>query len=139
MQRVYVDASIYADFLSRTVDATRRLKVGSKMDPDTDIGPLIDESAARRVEDWVDSAAADGAVIQTGGTRTGAFYEPTILTDVAEGAQILTDEVFGPVVTIIPFDDLADAVSAANSGEYALQAGRVHRSPSRPHSRSRRS
>jgi glyceraldehyde-3-phosphate dehydrogenase (NADP+) len=123
VQRVYVDESIYADFLRRTVEATRRLKVGSKMDPDTDIGPLIDESAARRVEGWVDSAAADGAVIQTGGIRTGAFYEPTILTDVAEGAQILTDEVFGPVVTIIPFDDLADAVSAANSGEYALQAG----------------
>ena len=64
------------DFLRRTIEATRHLKVGSKMDPDTDIGPLIDEPAARRVEDWVDSAAADGAVIQTGGIRTGAFYEP---------------------------------------------------------------
>ena len=128
VQRVYVDSAIYADFLSQAVDATRRLKVGSKMDPDTDIGPLIDESAARRVEDWVDSAAADGAVVQIGGTRTGAFYKPTILTDVAEGAQVLTDEVFGPVVTIIPFEDLADAVSAANTGDYALQAGVFTRS-----------
>jgi glyceraldehyde-3-phosphate dehydrogenase (NADP+) len=123
VQRVYVDSAIYHDFLSRAVEATCHLKVGSKTDPDTDIGPLIDESAARRVEDWVDSAAVGGAVIHTGGTRTGAFYQPTILTDVPDGAQVLTDEVFGPVVTIIPFDDLSSAVAAANSGDYALQAG----------------
>jgi acyl-CoA reductase-like NAD-dependent aldehyde dehydrogenase len=128
VQRVYVASAVYADFLSRTIDATRRLKVGSKLDPETDIGPLIDEPAARRVEDWVDSAAAGGAVIQTGGSRTGTFYQPTVLTEVAEGARVLTDEIFGPVVTILPFEDLADAVAAANSGDYALQAGVFTRS-----------
>jgi glyceraldehyde-3-phosphate dehydrogenase (NADP+) len=66
---------------------------------------------------------ADGAVVHTGGRRRGAFYEPTVLTEVAEEAQVLTDEVFGPVVTIIPFQDLTEAVKASNASDYALQAG----------------
>jgi glyceraldehyde-3-phosphate dehydrogenase (NADP+) len=123
VQRVYVHASVYEGFLSETVDRTNRLTVGSKHLPDTDIGPLISETEARRVEEWVAAAVAAGAFVHAGGARRGAFYEPTVLTDVPEGAQVLTEEVFGPVVTILPFEDLASAISAANSGDYALQAG----------------
>ena len=123
VQRVYVHASIYEEFLREIVDKTSRLKVGSKQLPDTDIGPLISETEAQRIEDWVGKAVAEGAVVHTGGARRGAFYEPTVLTDVPDGAQVLTDEVFGPVVTIIPFDDLASGIAAANSSDYALQAG----------------
>ena len=123
VQRVYVHASVYGEFLRETVVKTRRLKVGSKYQADTDIGPLISESEARRVEDWVSKAVADGAVVHTGGARRGAFYEPTILTNVPEGSRVLTDEVFGPVVTILPFEDIAGAIAAANSSDYALQAG----------------
>jgi acyl-CoA reductase-like NAD-dependent aldehyde dehydrogenase len=123
VQRVYVHASAYDEFLRAAVERTSRLKVGSKRDRDTDIGPLVSEVEAQRVEEWVGKAVADGATVRSGGVRRGAFYEPTILTDVTDGSLVLTDEVFGPVVTIIPFEDLADAVSAANSSDYALQAG----------------
>jgi glyceraldehyde-3-phosphate dehydrogenase (NADP+) len=123
VQRVYVHTSVYEEFLRETVDKTSRLRVGSKHLPDTDIGPLISENEARRVEDWVGKAVADGAVVHTGGTRRGAFYEPTVLTGAAEGAHVLTAEVFGPVVTIIPFEDLPSAIAAANDSEYAFQAG----------------
>jgi glyceraldehyde-3-phosphate dehydrogenase (NADP+) len=123
VQRVYVHASVYDEFLRETVARTNRLTTGSKHDPGTDVGPLVSEAEARRVEEWVGKAVADGALVHTGGVRRGAFYEPTVLTDVIEGAQVLTDEIFGPVVTIIPFEDIASAVSAANQSDYALQAG----------------
>jgi acyl-CoA reductase-like NAD-dependent aldehyde dehydrogenase len=128
VQRVYVHAWHYTEFVRQLVAATERLKVGSKSSPQTDIGPLVTESAAKRVEEWVTAAVTDGAVIRTGGLRRGAFYEPTVLTDVPEGATVLTEEVFGPVVSIIPFDDLDDAIAAANDTEYALQAGVFTRS-----------
>jgi acyl-CoA reductase-like NAD-dependent aldehyde dehydrogenase len=73
-------------------------------------------------------AVIDGATVHTGGVRRGAYYEPTILTDVAEGSLVLTDAVCGPVVTISPFENLDAAVQAANSSEYALQAGVFTRS-----------
>jgi acyl-CoA reductase-like NAD-dependent aldehyde dehydrogenase len=123
VQRVYVHKSVYDEFLREAVATTSRLKLGSKHDRDTDIGPLVSESEAQRVEEWVGKAVADGATVHTGGVRRGAFYEPTVLTDVTESAQVLTEEVFGPVVTVIAFDDLADALAAANSSDYALQAG----------------
>ncbi|KRF22328.1 aldehyde dehydrogenase family protein [Phycicoccus sp. Soil802] len=123
VQRVYVDASIYHEFLSETIAATSRLRVGSKRDAGTDIGPLVSEAEAQRVEEWVGKAVGDGATVHAGGSRRGAFHEPTILTDVPEGAQVLTDEIFGPVVTIVPFEDIASAIAAANSSDYALQAG----------------
>ena len=75
------------------------------------------------MEQWVARAVADGATVRTGGTRRGAFYEPTVLTDVPEGATVLTEEIFGPVVSITAFDALDDAIAAANDSEYALQAG----------------
>lgn len=123
VQRVYVEASIYENFLHHLVAATRKLTVGSKQHAGTDIGPLVNDSEARRIEEWVAKAVADGAVVHTGGTRRGAFYGPTVLTEVADGAQVLTEEVFGPVVTIIPFENLGEAIDAANSSAYALQAG----------------
>jgi glyceraldehyde-3-phosphate dehydrogenase (NADP+) len=123
VQRVYVHRSVYDEFLREAVATTSRLKLGSKHDRGTDIGPLVSESEAQRVEEWVGKAVADGATVHTGGVRRGAFYEPTVLTDVTESAQVLTEEVFGPVVTVIAFDDLADAIAAANSSDYALQAG----------------
>lgn len=128
VQRVYVDAWHYSEFVREVVAATQRLRLGSKRSPQTDVGPLVSESEAERVEEWVAKAIADGATLRTGGVRRGAFYEPTVLTDVPEGATVLTKEVFGPVVSIIAFDDLDDAIAAANDSEYALQAGVFTRS-----------
>jgi acyl-CoA reductase-like NAD-dependent aldehyde dehydrogenase len=123
VQRVYVHESRFDAFVDAAVQATRQLVVGSKTDDATDVGPLVTESEARRVESWVAEAVGQGAVIRTGGTRDGAFVHPTILTDVKEGSLVLTDEIFGPVVSIIPFARLDEAVRQANDTAYALQAG----------------
>lgn len=128
VQRVYVHASRYDEFLTEVIASTRALTVGSKLSRETDIGPLVSESEAERVDDWVGKAVAGGATVRTGGVRHGTFYEPTVLTDVPQGALLLTEEVFGPVVSIIPFDDLQDAIAAANDSDYALQAGVFTRS-----------
>ena len=128
VQRVYVNRRHYEEFVREAVAATERLTLGSKRSPQTDVGPLVTESEAERVEEWVAKAVADGAVVRTGGVRRGAFFEPTVLTDVLAGARVLVDEVFGPVVSIIAFDDLDDAIAAANDSDYALQAGVFTRS-----------
>lgn len=123
VQRVYVHAWHYHEFIRQTVAKTRALQLGSKRSPKTDIGPLVTETEAERVEEWVAKAVADGAIICAGGVRHGAVYEPTILTDVPEDAKVITEEIFGPVVSIVPFTELSSAITAANDSEYALQAG----------------
>jgi acyl-CoA reductase-like NAD-dependent aldehyde dehydrogenase len=128
VQRVYVHESCFDSFVDAAVRATGQLVVGSKHDEATDVGPLITEAEARRVESWVAEAAGQGAVVRTGGTRNGAFVHPTILTGVKEGSTVLTQEVFGPVMSIIPFTTLDEAVGAANDSSYALQAGIFTRS-----------
>jgi acyl-CoA reductase-like NAD-dependent aldehyde dehydrogenase len=123
VQRVYVHDSLFDRFLREVVESTERLRVGSKFDPSTDIGPLISESAAVRVESWVDDARAQGATVHVGGRRSGSFYYPTVLTGVSADSPLITEEIFGPVVTVMPFDDIGEAIRAANSTDYALQAG----------------
>ena len=97
--------------------------VGSKSDPATDIGPLVDEAAAERVEAWVAEAVEAGAAVRTGGKRDGTFHWPTVLTDVPAGARVLTEEVFGPVVSIQPYRSVDAAVAEVNRSDYGLQAG----------------
>ena len=87
------------------VAKTRTLKVGDPASEDTDVGPLITEAAAKRVEAQVKRAIADGATILIGGARRGNFYEPTILTDVRRGTSFYDEEIFGPVLPIFPFSD----------------------------------
>ncbi|AEF41454.1 aldehyde dehydrogenase family protein [Hoyosella subflava] len=123
VQRVYVHTSLYEKVVDRVVRGTQALKAGPKFDRSTDVGPLISDEEARRVEEWVDEAAAAGASIHTGGRRRGSFFEPTVLTGVPAKCRVIRDEVFGPVVSIIPFVDISDAVRAANNSEYGLQAG----------------
>ena len=123
VQRVFVARERSGELLDLVVRGTRELVVGSKADKATDIGPLIDETAAERVDEWVSEAVSSGAVVQTGAKRDGAFYWPTVLTDVPAGSRVLTEEVFGPVVSIEPFDDLDTTIEEINSSEYGLQAG----------------
>ena len=87
--------------------------VGSKADTRTEVGPLINEAAAERVERWVDEAVAGGATVHTGAKREGAYYWPTVLTSVPRGARVLADEVFGPVVSMEPFDSVDAVVSTS--------------------------
>ncbi|MCX4908914.1 aldehyde dehydrogenase family protein [Streptomyces sp. NBC_00878] len=123
VQRVFVDARIAARFTQDVVKATEALTVGGKADPRTDIGPLINEREARRVEEWVREALDHGAELLAGGRREGAFHWPTVLTGVPADARVMTDEVFGPVLTIEPFDTVDEAVARANDTHYGLQAG----------------
>ncbi|UYM04129.1 aldehyde dehydrogenase family protein [Solicola gregarius] len=123
VQRVYVHSRVHDTFLRRVVAGTGALKVGAKTAPDTDIGPMISEAAARRVEGQVEYAVRQGATVWTGAVRRGSFYEPTVLTDVPTGSTLLTKEIFGPVVVVEPFESYADAVTNANSTGDALHAG----------------
>ena len=101
----------------------RALATGDPTDEKTDVGPLIDEDAARRVESWVDAAVADGARVLTGGVRDGAAYAPTVLTDVPPTAQVSCDEVFGPVVVLDTVDSLDEGFARINDSRFGLQAG----------------
>ncbi|WP_458106520.1 aldehyde dehydrogenase family protein [Arthrobacter sp. R3-55] len=123
VQRVYVHISLFDQVLEKVVAGTRALRVGAKFDRTTDVGPLISEAEARRVEEWVEEAKALGGIVHVGGQRFGAFYQPTVLTDMSAKALVISEEVFGPVVSIIPFIQLNDAIHAANDSEYGLQAG----------------
>jgi acyl-CoA reductase-like NAD-dependent aldehyde dehydrogenase len=123
VQRVFVDAARYSELVDLVVAGTRTLVVGSKAEVGTDVGPLVDEAAADRVEDWVAQAVADGATVHTGAKREGTFYWPTVLTDVPPSCRVLTEEVFGPVVSIQAFDRVDTAVEEVNRCDYALQAG----------------
>ncbi|MEU0533203.1 aldehyde dehydrogenase family protein [Amycolatopsis tolypomycina] len=122
VQRVYADASIHEGLLARITAGTGALKVGPKTDRATDVGPMISEAEAARVEAWVDAALAGGARAHTGARREGSYYHPTVLTDVPTGADVLVREVFGPVVTVVPVASAEEAIAAANSAQ-ALQAG----------------
>lgn len=123
VQRIFVEKTVYRPFLNKFIEQTDKLVVGDKMNEETDIGPLINEKEAKRVEAWVNEAVTKGAKVQIGGSRDGAFYTPTVLTDVPETAKIAKEEIFGPVVVISPINSLQEAVEKANDVNFGLQAG----------------
>ncbi|WP_077623629.1 aldehyde dehydrogenase family protein [Sediminibacillus massiliensis] len=123
VQRIYVERGAYESFLKDFVGKTAELKVGRKMDEQTDVGPLIQEREAERVEEWVEEALLEGATLKIGGSRQGNFYMPTILTDVPDTARIAKEEIFGPVVLVYPFNNASEVVKAANNVDYGLHAG----------------
>ncbi|NGP45713.1 aldehyde dehydrogenase family protein [Bacillaceae bacterium SIJ1] len=123
VQRVFVHADVYNEFLEQVVDHTKQLHVGDPHLEDTQVGPMISESEAQRVEAWVNEAVADGAKLETGGLREGAIYHPTILTNVTETMKVCKDEVFGPVVTMDTYEDADDVFERVNRSQYGLQAG----------------
>ncbi|MFQ5578438.1 MAG: aldehyde dehydrogenase family protein, partial [Anaerolineae bacterium] len=123
VQRLLVQAGIYPDFAARFVAAAEAYRVGDKLDEATDMGPLINEAAARRVETLVDEAVAAGATLLTGGERSGTFYAPTVLENVPPTCSLAVEEVYGPVTILIKFRTLDEAIRRANNVDYGLQAG----------------
>ncbi|MDP9799523.1 glyceraldehyde-3-phosphate dehydrogenase (NADP+) [Catenuloplanes nepalensis] len=123
VQRVFVHADVYDRFVARLVDRTAALRTGDPNDEATDVGPLISEDAAKRVEAWVGEAIEAGAEALAGGERDGSTYPPTVLVNVPAGAKVLTEEVFGPVLAVqrVAGDD--EAFAAVNDSAYGLQAG----------------
>jgi acyl-CoA reductase-like NAD-dependent aldehyde dehydrogenase len=128
VQSVYVQRGVYQAFLQRIEEEVGRLELGDPLSSGTDVGTLIDEAAARRVESWVQEAALAGADVRTGGRRHGAAFEPTVLTDVGPQMKVVCEEVFGPVVNVIAYEALEQAFAAINAGRYGLQAGIFTRS-----------
>ncbi|MCL7426642.1 aldehyde dehydrogenase family protein [Streptomyces sp. YS415] len=123
VQRVIADAAVYDRLLPRIVAAVEAQVTGDPSDDKTDVGPLVSEDAARRVEAWVQEAVEAGASLLTGGKRDGASYAPTVLTDLPAGTTLACEEVFGPVLSVQKVDGEAEAFAAVNASKYGLQAG----------------
>ena len=123
VQRVYVHRSRRDELEERLVGLVGSLRVGSASMRDADIGPLLTEAAAERVEAIVNDARASGAAVIIGGGRSGRFVEPTIVTDVTPEMRLHREEVFGPVVAIVTYDTFDEAIALANDSDYGLQAG----------------
>jgi len=123
VQRIYIHDSIYENFRNKFVEKTLKYKIGNKLNEDTDMGPMITEKEAIRVEKWVNEAVEAGAKCLCGGKRTGALMEPTVLENVPETARIHYDEVFGPVVNLYKVNAIDEAIEKSNSLNYGLLAG----------------
>ncbi|MBI1172631.1 aldehyde dehydrogenase family protein [bacterium] len=131
--RILIERSVYARFCECFTRATRALSIGPGM-ADCDLGPLIHEKAVQKQEDHVADALACGARLATGGKRHALgplFYEPTVLVDVPAEARIMTEETFGPVAALMPFDTEAEALARANATEFGLVAYLHTRDPRR--------
>jgi lactaldehyde dehydrogenase len=123
VKRIILHENIADQFLDQLVDETLKLRMGDPMDPKTDIGPLIDENAALRVEKVVLDAINKGAKLLCGGKRDGNFYQATVLDLVDPDMNVVQEETFGPVSPIIRVKNLEEAIKVANDTQYGLQAG----------------
>ena len=128
--RLFVPASIHDEVIARLVETAEGLKIGSAMDFETDMGPLVHRSQYETVERYVQSGIEEGAKLVTGGERAlvpgcdgGYFYKPTIFTDVRNDMKIAQEEIFGPVLSVIKYDTVEDAIAMANDSIYGLGGG----------------
>jgi acyl-CoA reductase-like NAD-dependent aldehyde dehydrogenase len=123
VQRVYVHGALWDEFVPDLIERVRLLKAGDPLDDDTDVGPLIDGSAADRVESWVREAVDGGARVLVGGGREGNLWRPTVLADVSEEMRVACEEVFAPLLGLFRFEDVDEAIRAAGTSSFGLQAG----------------
>jgi glyceraldehyde-3-phosphate dehydrogenase (NADP+) len=123
VQRIFVEASVFDAFTEELVGRVNQLKVGDILDEGTDVGPLINDAAARRVEEWIGEALAGGARVLCGGTRSGSTVAPTVLIGTKPGMRVNCQEIFGPVVTLEKFTDFEAVLREVNHSDFGLQAG----------------
>ena len=123
-ERVYVHKSIAKEFTEKMTKAMEATTYGNPLKEEVDMGPLINEDAINHVQSLIDSAVEDGATITTGGKRAerddGFYYEPTVLVDVKQDMAIIQEEIFGPVLPIMTFETLDEAIALANDSEFGL-------------------
>jgi len=126
VQRIYVQRDVYDPFLAKLVASAKETKAGNPREDDVVVGPVINSDAADRIMAWIDEAVGDGAVLSCGGRRldmgVGNVIEPTVLTDVSPDMKVACQELFGPVVAVMPFDAFDDAIAAVNDSGFGLQA-----------------
>lgn len=123
VQRILVHERLWDDFLERFVARSARLRVGDPFDPTSDLGPMIDAHAVKRIRTWVDDAVSAGAKMLLGGEEHGNYFPPTVLVDVPTDAKVWAEEAFAPVVCAAPFEDFDEALATVNDSVFGLQAG----------------
>ncbi|WP_059103173.1 aldehyde dehydrogenase family protein [Shouchella shacheensis] len=123
VQRVLIEKDVVDTFAEQFVHQTGQLKMGKKLSEDTDMGSMISEKEAKRIEQWVNEAVEEGAEILIGGERQGAYYQPTVLTNVPIHCKIAREEAFAPVVSLFAIESLQEGIEQANAVNYGLQAG----------------
>ncbi|MCK0149332.1 aldehyde dehydrogenase family protein [Marivita sp. S6314] len=127
--RIIVHADIADDFVARVVTLSRKVKFGDPLDPETQVGAIVTPDHNAKIDGYVKAAQAEGASVVLGGDRLAVpglgdqFYQPTIVTDVTPDMAIATDEVFGPVLSVLRFDSMEDAIALTNASTYGLSAG----------------
>jgi len=122
-QRVLTDKKIYGDLLGAMKPKVESLITGNQLEDRTKVGPMVKESEAIRVEEWIAEAVRGGARMVAGGGRRGAIYLPALVADVHPDMRISRDELFGPAVAVTPFDTIEEAIALANDSVYGLAAG----------------
>ena len=123
VQRMFVHRSVWDEFMERFVAGARGLVQGDPLDPETQIGPMVDEQQAQRTERWVREAEGLGGKVLLGGRAEGSFFPPTVLVDTPATAQVCSNEAFAPLVVAFPFDDFDEAIKQVNDSFYGLQTG----------------
>jgi len=123
VQRILVHREVLDEFLRRFTARVARLRTGDPLDPATEVGPMIDEAAARRAESWIAEAVRGGARVEVGGARSGSVLQPTVLSGTSSDQQVNCEEIFAPVTTVSPYPNFSEAVQALNATPYGLQAG----------------
>ncbi len=123
VQRLFIHRSRYDEFRDKYVAAANKLVIGDPLDDKTDLGPMLNDGACQRIDSWVSEAVSGGAKVIAGGSRDGRLYEATVIEGAQRDMKIMREEVFGPVVCLIPFDDFDQALDAVNDSPFGLQAG----------------
>ncbi len=125
IERVYVDSEICEEFTNKIVSVVKNLKIGNGLNEDTDVGPLISKEQVEKIEEQINDALSKGAKILTGGKRVGDkgfFIEPTVLSNVNHSMKVMYEETFGPIIPIMSFNSIENAIQYANDSKYGLAA-----------------
>ncbi|MCM3655437.1 aldehyde dehydrogenase family protein [Metabacillus litoralis] len=123
VQRIYVHQSVVPKFTELLKEEVLKLKIGDPLHPDSDVGCLVDKNAANRVMEWIDESTKMGAELICGGKQHGATVEPTVLLNPSKQSKVVCQEVFGPIVSIIPYETIDEAIKETNDSSFGLQAG----------------
>lgn len=123
VQRLYAHRSVADEVSERVVRESRKMPAGDPWNPETRVGPMISEAAAIRAQGWIEEAMRGQARAITGGARSGAVLEPTLIANARAGMKVIDQEIFAPAVAVLPFDDLDEAIRGANDTPYGLAAG----------------
>ena len=138
--RVFVQAGLHDRFVERLVERTKRIRIGDPLDPETQMGPLINKTQQEKVANYIEIGRQEGATLACGGAipslqgfEGGCFIEPTVFTQVSDGMRIAREEIFGPVMSVLKFDSEDEVIDRANDTEFGLAAGVFTRDLPRAH------